>query len=309
MSSLVSVVMPAFNAANFLHDSIESVRSQTYSNWELIVVDDGSADSTSTVIQSFCEKDARIKYFYQENGGQGKARNKGLCHAKGNYIAFLDADDLWLPEKLEVQLKQLDEKQADLVFSECWVFNKTLSDATQLIRSGKGFFKGEHGLHVFLEQNQIPTLTVLMKWKLLEVVKGFTEVPEIQNAEDYHLWLRLLIKGYTFFGSELPLAAYREHAQASTHSDKLAISKVIEALIDIRHNCRDHQTVIDTYLRQWFKKLYYLPGEQGLDTYKELIAKNCNYTNNERYNRVFQLMLKLFGFRVTRWVINRSLNG
>lgn len=309
MPPLVSVIMPAYNAENFLSDSINSVLAQTFRNWELIITDDGSIDNTKAVIESFCTKDVRIKYLYQENGGQGKARNLGLSTSKGKYIAFLDADDFWLPEKLEVQIKQLEENKVDLVFSDCWVFNNTISDSTHTLDAAKGIFQGDTALVFFLEKNGIPTLTVLIKADVLNTIKGFSEKRSIQNAEDYHLWLRLLINGYIFYGSELILAGYREHLHSATHTDKFAISKVVEALMDLKDKHRSHGPVINTYLKRWFKKYHYLSNNWDLVTYKDLIKRNCSYTNNSRYNFIFQMSLQVFGLKVTRKLLNRIVNG
>jgi glycosyltransferase involved in cell wall biosynthesis len=109
---LVSVIMPAYNAEKFIAESIESVIAQSYNNWELLVVDDGSTDNSKRIIKDFCKKDERIKYFYQPNSKPGRARNSALKRASGRYVAFLDADDVWLSEKLKVQLKEIDEKKS-----------------------------------------------------------------------------------------------------------------------------------------------------------------------------------------------------
>lgn len=101
-SPLISVIIPTYNRANFLHQAIESVLAQTYKNWELIIVDDGSTDNTSELVRKFTDK--RIIYLYQENRGASAARNKGIQKAKGEYIAFLDSDDAWLSRKIEKQL-------------------------------------------------------------------------------------------------------------------------------------------------------------------------------------------------------------
>ena len=112
---VVSVIMPAYNASNYVQEAINSVIGQTYSNWELIIVDDGSTDATSSIIAQYRNHDNRIKSFYQDNGKQGKARNLGIEYARGIYVAFLDADDFWLPEKLEIQLEEIQLKNVDLV--------------------------------------------------------------------------------------------------------------------------------------------------------------------------------------------------
>ena len=114
--------MPAYNAAEFIQDSIDSVLGQTFFNWELIIINDGSTDNTSEIIQKNIDADNRIISFSQENGKQGKARNLGIKYAKGEYLAFLDADDVWMPDKLAMQLNQIKEKKVDLVFSDSYMF-------------------------------------------------------------------------------------------------------------------------------------------------------------------------------------------
>src|SRR5258705_4662408 len=118
----VSVIMPAFNAEKFIKDAIISVTRQTYPHWELIVIDDGSTDSTAAIVKEYASLDDRIKYVHQENAGQGQARNHGLKVAKGHYVAFLDADDQWLPEMLLTLVITIFRHKADIVFFDCYVF-------------------------------------------------------------------------------------------------------------------------------------------------------------------------------------------
>ena len=109
--------MPAYNTEKFIGESIQSVIDQTYANWELLVVDDGSTDKTADIIRAFAAQDNRVKYLFQQNGRQAKARNTAIEHSQGTLIAFLDADDLWLPEKLERQLQAFEATNADVVYS------------------------------------------------------------------------------------------------------------------------------------------------------------------------------------------------
>lgn len=305
---LISVVMPAYNAEKFIAESIESVLAQTYNNWELLIVDDGSTDNTKTIIKGFCIKDQRIKYYYQENGRQGKARNLALKHAHGKYIAFLDADDLWLPEKLHLQLEDIKREQADLVFADAKIFCDKLSDSIAVMQAGKGIFEGDIALKNFLEQNKIPILTVLMKVEVLREMNGFTELPAIQNAEDYHLWLRLLMNKKKLFGSSAVLAGYREHVSASTISDKLSIAKVIEAFEDLKRNYKPYKKLITSFQKKWFKKYHYSTSQWTGNTYKSLIKKNCSYISKTILNPFFQLMYSVFGLRATRKLITKILN-
>ena len=105
MNALVSIITPSYNSAKFIAETIQSVQNQTYPNWEMIIVDDGSSDETESVVLNIIQKDNRIQFHkLSQNSGPGVARNFAIQQAKGNYIAFLDSDDLWKPEKLNKQL-------------------------------------------------------------------------------------------------------------------------------------------------------------------------------------------------------------
>ena len=110
--SLVSIIMPAYNSARFIGRSIEAIISQTYPDWELLITDDCSVDDTVSRVTRYCEADNRVKLFVlQENSGPGVARNNSIANARGRFIAFCDSDDIWLPEKLERQIRlMMDEK-------------------------------------------------------------------------------------------------------------------------------------------------------------------------------------------------------
>ncbi|MFZ1798893.1 MAG: glycosyltransferase family 2 protein, partial [Chitinophagaceae bacterium] len=114
---LISIIMPAYNVEKFIERTIKSIIAQTYKHWELIIIDDGSTDGTKKIIDTYLNIDTRIKYVYQENGRQGKARNKGIENAQSDLIAFMDADDMLLPEMLQEQFTLLKQTNADLVFS------------------------------------------------------------------------------------------------------------------------------------------------------------------------------------------------
>ena len=117
---MVTVIIPAYNAAKYIHETIRSVFSQTFTNWELIIIDDGSTDNTRDIVDSFGQR-GRIKYYYQNNNGVSSARNKGIALSQGKYISFLDADDLWLPENLEKKVNALENNpEYDWAFSDMY---------------------------------------------------------------------------------------------------------------------------------------------------------------------------------------------
>lgn len=302
---LVSVIMPAYNAGKFIDESIRSVIAQSFTGWELIVVDDGSVDNTKQIVEHFCNADSRIKYFFQTNGKQGKARNKGIAQARGKYIAFLDADDVWLPQKLEVQLKEIEEKNVDLVFTECIMFSDTVDASKKLMQSGKGYFSGEDGVKNFLQHNKIPILSVLMKADALKQMNGFSEKPCLQDAEDYHLWLCLLMNGKVFFGSDHVLAGYREHPGSSTVEDKLAAQKVVEALKDLQQKFPANHDLIQAAMKTWFKRFQFIAYNKD---YAKVIKKNCDYLGKQGYNFFFQSLYFFCGFNITMRMMNKLIN-
>lgn len=237
---LVSVIMPAYNASAYIQEAIDSIIAQTFPNWELIIVDDGSTDNTAMLVNEYLLKDNRIQYYYQENGKQGKARNLAISKSKGEYLAFLDADDLWLPEKLEIQVKEIKEKKVDLVFSNAFVIKDSEKiDINKVIHCHQGFLDSNEGLDRMIERNRVPILTVLVqKLKVIEVGM-FTEKLEIQNAEDTHLWLKLLINNAVFYGSNEILAIYRVHKGSVTTNEKFPLKVYVNVLTDISYNNKE----------------------------------------------------------------------
>lgn len=206
--------MPAYNAALYIAESIESVINQSYPHWELLVVDDGSTDDTAAIVKRFEVTDQRVKYLHQPNGRQGKARNLGLTNSKGKYIAFLDADDKWTTDKLIIQTKLLSaEKNTDLLFTQG--YNLTGSQVEEYNVEVKTVWNSDNFAD-FVQQNRIPILGVLVKKEALLQVGGFTEDADIQNAEDYHLWLKLLIANKIFKSIPDRLFYYRVHSNQST---------------------------------------------------------------------------------------------
>ena len=102
---LVSIITPSYNSSKFIEETIASVQAQTYSHWEMLITDDGSTDNSFEIIKEICKKDSRVKLFSIKNAGPAVARNNSIKHAKGKYLAFLDSDDLWMPEFLSTSIK------------------------------------------------------------------------------------------------------------------------------------------------------------------------------------------------------------
>jgi teichuronic acid biosynthesis glycosyltransferase TuaG len=306
---VISVIMPAFNASDYIQESINSVIAQKYSNWELIIVDDGSTDSTSSIIIKNSLKDSRIKYFYQENGKQGKARNLGIAYAKGMFVAFLDADDLWMPEKLEIQLEEIQLKNVDLVFSDSYIFDdNNFSDRSRKMNIPDQIFTGDEALKLFLEGNRIPTLTVLVKKEKIHLVNGFTEKKNIQNAEDYHLWLKMIIKECVFYGSDKILASYRMHSKSSTSQDRIASKQIPEVFFDLIQNKPQVKQIILNALKKELFRQYNGRTYTKSNLYV-VVEESCRYLDKQYYSPFLYLTNFFFGVKITKKLINHLLNA
>ena len=217
----VSVIMPAYNAAAYIAESIKSVLSQSYPYWELIIVDDGSTDKTKDIVQSFVAKDTRIKYLWQPNGKQAKARNTGIEHASGEWIAFLDSDDLWMPSKLEQQLLSIKNNDADVIFTNGYI----LCEEDQQLKpydSLLGTFYGFDLYKILFKHNYIAVLSVMLKKAFISKVGFQDESLQAYGCEDWDYWLRCCKSGAKFLGIEKRLFKYRVHNEG-TSSNKLSM--------------------------------------------------------------------------------------
>ena len=208
---LVSVIMPAFNAEKTIKKSIESVLSQDYMGWELIVVNDCSSDKTMEIVERFMANEPRIKMInLEKNAGISKARNIGIKRGKGRYLAFLDSDDMWKPKKLSTQLKFMTSKEYAFTFTsyELMDFNGSPLERTIHAKRVVDYRK-------LLTNNCIGCLTVIIDRESIPVVT----MPTIKH-EDYATWLNLLKKGFKAFGLDESLAMYRV-SEHSTSANKI----------------------------------------------------------------------------------------
>lgn len=305
----VSVIMPAFNASKFISESIESVIAQTFPHWELIIVDDGSTDNTAGIIQTFARTEKRIKYVWQMNGKQGRARNNALKLALGRYIAFLDADDLWMPNKLEIQLGEIEEQNADLVFSDSYFFQSLPFNTEQKMNTVTGLMKGGNAIAKMLEMNRVPILTVLAKKDVIKKVNGFSEKKDIQNNEDYHLWLKLLLTGFCFYGSPQILSAYRHHPESVSYNNRLSTKQTIETLYDLMRTFPTHRQLLSNALKKWFNRHYDTDTKWDKTSWKEIIGKNCIYLGKSEYCRLMFFFYDVFGHRASKQLLVKFFNA
>lgn len=198
---MVSVIMPAFNAEDFIEEAIQSVLNQTYPHWDLIIVDDASIDNTTLLIDKFHKLDKRIKFFKNTtNLGTAESRNRAIEAAKGEYIAFLDADDLWLPKKLEKQLEFMQSQNLAVCFSSYGLISENGKDLNLQIEA-----LPELTYAKLLKANYVGNLTGIYNVKKL----GKIYAPKLRKRQDWALWLQALKKGGPAGGIKENLALYR----------------------------------------------------------------------------------------------------
>ena len=216
----VSIITPSFNSSNFIEHSIKSVISQTFKDWELLVVDDNSNDNSLELIEKFTEIDNRIKLIsLDKNVGAAEARNIAIRKAKGRFIAFLDSDDLWKNNKLEKQLE----------FMKCKGFAFTFTAYKPMTEDGEMKFSTISApecmtYRSYLRNTIIGCLTVMIDREKT----GDFEMPNIRSSHDMALWLHLMKKGFNAYGLNESLAYYRIVSSSNTAKKWKAAKEVWE---------------------------------------------------------------------------------
>lgn len=212
---LISVIIPVYNGEETIQQTIESVLNQTFTDFELIVINDGSQDKTLDVISKIQEP--RIKVFSYLNAGVSASRNRGVTHAAGEYISFIDADDLWTPDKLEAQIKALQENpQAAVAYS----WTDWIDESGQIIGKGVHFsITGDVYGRLLLNDFMGSGSNVLIRKQALAEVGCFEE--SLVHAEDWDLWIRLAAR-YHFVAVPSPQVLYRK----STNSASMSVLKM-----------------------------------------------------------------------------------
>jgi glycosyltransferase involved in cell wall biosynthesis len=216
---LVSVIMPVYNHEKFIKKAICSLIEQNYINWELIVIDDGSTDSSANIIKSF--KDPRIFYYYQKNKGVKKLAetlNKGLDICRGKFVTMLPSDDYWPVYRLNIQIPYFKNKKTVLVFGNMFIVDeKDNIIANANLNNNYHFyntFPKSKKIHIYFKENYIMQPTVLIKTKVLKKIGGYIQ-PKYMYAEDYPTQMHLLFKGdFKFINKKL--AYYRMHSDQMT---------------------------------------------------------------------------------------------
>ena len=206
MNNLVSIITPSYNSSRFIEECVGSVLSQTYDNWEMLIVDDYSADNSLQILKKYNDK--RIQLIeLDKNVGASESRNVAIRKAKGKYIAFLDSDDLWEPQKLEKQISFMETEDIAFSFSTYQPMSDDESKLYSIIHAPKIVTYSS-----YLKKTIIGCLTVVID---REKTGGF-EMPNIRSSHDMALWLLIMRRGFDAYGLDENLARYRIVSTSNT---------------------------------------------------------------------------------------------
>ena len=239
VDGLVSIIMPSWNTEKYIAETIQSVIDQTYTNWELLIVDDCSSDNTDEIVTSF--KDDRIKYYHnKKNLGAALTRNKALREAQGEWIAFLDSDDLWMPEKLEHQIGFMKKNNYTLSFTEYEKIDEKSRPLNIYVSGPEKVNK-----HKMYNYDYIGQLTMMYSAKEF----GLIQIKDIKKNNDYAIRLQLYKKnGTCAYLLKENLAKYRVRKVSISH-DKFR--KNFKSHYDLFHLCDEKSVVVSMWYACW----------------------------------------------------------
>ncbi len=291
---LVSVIIPAYNSARFIDDTLQSVYRQTYKNWEIILIDDGSTDDTKAALASHM---GRIRYYFQQNRGTAAARNLGLQKARGELVAFLDDDDLWLPEKLNLQVRALHTwPDCGLVFTDGKTFTESGIRRDSVISRRLAGWMNQYGTPdpmvvkgwlaraLFLTNEIASASSVMLPKHCLESVGGFDE--RIRITDDYDLWLRVAQRyPILLIRSCLYMWRWREDSQSGPIFSRQ--HRWTEACITVlEKHWSTAPADTRTALRRQLSRMYWYCGRSYFDQNRFQDSRKM-FLGCLRYNRVF----------------------
>lgn len=249
MKVLFSIVLPTFNRATLISTGIQSVLDQSVQDWELIVVDDGSSDNTKEIVESFL--DNRIKYLYQENAERSAARNNGIKHAIGEWICFLDSDDYFLPNHLNVFSNFIKEQSLEPSFLVSGCYHE--KDGVLLNNPIYKNDSGKHPAEFILEKTTITPISVCIHHTCFNNHK-FLEALKNSYWEDTHLWIRLAIE-YPFYQLNEYTNVLAEHAGRSVNSH-ITFVRVTDHISIITHLFKNYYELISSVFSNVTFKIY-----------------------------------------------------
>ncbi len=238
----ISVIIPAYNQAKYLPDALDCLLTQTYTDWECIIVNDGSTDKTEEVSHKYCKLDDRFKYIYKKNGGLSSARNVGIEMAKGEYLNFLDSDDILKPNMLEETINVAAKFQSDVTYCGWENLDR---DLHEILRTNLPVQKKDY-IRILMNRSICPCHAVLLKKSILEKTGVFDGT--LKSCEDWDLWLRIAkVKG-TFMVVSKALVGYRM-SQATMSRNHMIYFNAVKTVLE---RARSFDYRIDLKDQTWF---------------------------------------------------------
>ncbi|MGK7900453.1 MAG: glycosyltransferase [Hormoscilla sp.] len=289
---LISVIIPVYNGEKTIRETIESILNQTFSDFELIVINDGSTDTTLSIVNSI--QDPRLKVFSYPNGGASASRNRGIARATGEYISFIDADDLWTPDKLEAQFKALQENQEAAV---AYSWTNCIDESSKFLHPG-GYItlNGDVYAHMLVVNFLICGSNPLIRRQALDEVGEFDK--SLMGTEDWDMWLRLAAR-FHFVAVPTPQILYRQVADSVSSNIVRQEREILKAIdIAFARAPESLQHLKKPALANKYKYLIYkaLQGkparEKGFTAVRFLGQAILNDPSLLRYRVVWKVLLK-----------------
>jgi hypothetical protein len=296
---IVSIITPAFNTATFIADTLESALAQTLTDFELIVVNDGSSDGTGDIAEQFAQRDARIRVLHQKNRGISSARNTALAHARGDLVALLDSDDVWFPSYLQEQIAILQRHpEIDILSANAFNLGGHF-DGQPLLSLSVGTGVQPVTLMTLIEAEDSLSILTIFRRRVLDCIGGFDT--NLRRSEDYDLWLRASMAGFGIAVNSTPLGLYRRRPDSISADEMLMLTAIRKPLIKLRTRCADRpdfQAAIDLQLARFTRRAMLLHARIALlEGDKTELANHlsalADTTGSIRY-------------RVARWLSDRA---
>lgn len=313
---LVSIIMPAYNASAYIAEAIESVLDQTWTNWELIIVDDGSTDDTLQIAQQYVAKDNRIQVYHQSNQGVSSARNNALQYIQGDFVQYLDSDDVLDVEKLSSHINIIQEKsftEHDLTYGICYnLTSDGRKKQTVMHELYKNYDNALDAQVAILENHFIsfPYSTYLLPRPIVEQVGLWN--PMLNRAEDSEYMLRVLSKVRSLWYVSQSIFYYREvdgslSRRSLTQNQMVSEMIVSQSMADVLLSMKDNSSAIRAceihytdVLTAWYPQNKFVVK----DILKAMKARGLKF-NFENRGRLFHILKNVFGWRVaviiTKW--------
>lgn len=290
----VSIIVAAYNGERFIKEALESLLAQTFDNFEIVVVDDGSTDSTAEIVKSF--EDERVKYFHKENSGnQAIPRNFGIKKTEGKYIAFCDQDDLWYPTKLEKQMER-NQKDAGIFITSADIINENGKKIGERLVP-KGYLSPEESFEMLLNENFITACSAIILKKVIEEVGFLNE--KLSGNDDYDLEIRVA-KQYGILGISEPLCAWRRSKGSFSHDMSRVFKENQKIFSLLKADNEEQSEIIKEGKNKNLLGLFLAYVKEGqYDKAKEVLPQIRPFTGMMKFKifiKVFRLSPSLSGF-------------